>query len=204
MGGSWEDRLPLRRLEKFALGSAFAASAALSPGTVSGEAGRLLVTFLAIVAASILPTITLLVNSMTASGRSVQALNKLEAELQAAMDALFLFFGCIALGVGGLIALSIPTPPIALSIPYLATDVLPRFGQGVVGIAAAIILLRAGQIPAILRRSLGIRHEIAVDEARRKLAENAPEAGAMKRAFANHPDFGKVVNLEDLQGRDGR
>ena len=202
MGASRENKLPIRRLEKVGLAASFAAGAALTPGTISGDVRSLLITFLGLIAASILPTISLLVNSMTASGRSVKAINRLHVELEAAMDALFFLFGCVAVAVGALVTLAIPPPEVFAKIPYLSTDVLPRGGQAVVVCAVTMILIRAGQIPAILRGSLSVRHEIAVAEARRKLAENAPKPGAMKQAYANHPDFGKVVTLDEVQGRD--
>lgn len=175
---------------------------AISPDTITGDAGRMLVTFLGLVSASILPTISLLVNSMTSSGRSVLVLDELESELQSAMDALFLLFGCVAVVVGALVALTIPPPSLLTKIPYLTSEILPRMGQMIVVAFSAITLLRIGQIPAILRRSLSIRHKIAVDEARRKTLEKAPTSAATKASFANHPDFGKTVNLEDIAGRE--
>lgn len=178
------------------------AGLAISPGTITGDAGRMLVTFLGLVSASVLPTISLLVSSMTASGRSVLALDELAAELEAAMDAMFLLFGCVAVVVGALVALTIPPPSLLTKIPYLTSEILPRSGQMVVIAFSAITLLRVGQVPAILRRSLSIRHKIAVDEARRKTLEKAPTSAATKAYFKNHPDFGKTVNLEDVAGRE--
>lgn len=194
----WEDRLQLRRLEQIGLVAALAAGAALTPGAITSDAGKMLVTFLGLVSASILPTISLLVNSMTASGRSVFALNKLQAELQAAIDALFLLFGCVGIAVWALMSMAFAPPPILEKIPYLTTEVLPRMGQMFVVAPVALVLLRAGQIPGILRRSLAVRHEIAVDEAKKKLADKAPTGDAVRQTFANHPDFGKSVKLEDL------
>jgi hypothetical protein len=185
----------------FGLPAALAVGAALSPETVSGDAGGMLVTFLGLVSASILPTISLLVNSMTASGRSVQAVNRLEVELQAAMDALFLLFGCVAVAVGALVALTTEPPGLLIHVPYLTSEIFPRLGQCVVVTALVTILLRVGQIPGILRRSLSIRHEIAVDEAKRELAEKVPDGPAIRKAFSNNPDFGKTVNLEEIEGR---
>lgn len=178
-----------------------AAGGALPLGTLSGDAGRLLVTFLGLVSASILPTISLILGSMTASGRSVKALDELQAELTAAMDSLFLLFGLVGVSVIALLSLAIPTPPLLAHVPHLAT-ILERLGQAIVAGAAVLILMRAGQIPGILRRSMNIRHKIAVDEARRKTLESAPDPGAMKEAFPTHPDFGKTVDLEELQRRD--
>ena len=180
---------------------AFAAGGALPIGTLSGDPGRLLVIFLGLVSASILPTIAQILASMTASGRSVHALNELQLELTAAIDALFLLFGLVAVAVIALFALSIPTPAIVVDIPFIAA-VLHRFGQALVAAASILIVMRSGQIPGILRRSLNLRHKIAVDEARRKTNEAAPERGAMKASFPTHPEFGKAINLEDVKKRD--
>lgn len=178
--------------------------AALSPGTISGEAGRVLATFLGLFAASVLPTVSLLINSMTASGRSVYSINELEAELEAAMDALFLLFGCIGIAIAALVSLSIQPPDVLKQVPYLTSEVLPRIGQSLVVAAAGIVIWRAGQITGILRRSLKIRHEIAINEAKSKLETNAPTAGAMRQMFPTHPDFGKPVGQQDVHRPDSR
>jgi hypothetical protein len=180
------------------LAAAAVAGALLTPGTVSGDSGRMLVTFLGLVSASILPTISLLVNSMTASGRSVKAIDELEAELQASMDALFLLFGCVGAVVIGLVALATQPPTIFTRVPYLTSEVLPRFGQTIVVCASTFTVLRIGMIPGILRRSLAVRHRIAIDEARRKTLEKAPDAPSARALFPTHPDFGKTVNLSEI------
>jgi hypothetical protein len=172
---------------------------AITPDSITSDAGRMLVTFLGLVSASILPTISLLINSMTASGRSVLAIDELDAELRAAMDALFFLFGSVAVVVGALVALATPAPAIFSYIPLLSSQILPRVGQAVVVVFSAMTLLRIGQIPAILRRSLAVRHKIAVTEAKRKTLEKAPTPTDVKAAFPTHPEFGKVVNLEDLK-----
>lgn len=178
-----------------------AAGGALPLGMFSGDAGRLLVTFLGLVSASILPTISLILGSMTASGRSVKALDELQVELMAAMDALFFLFGLVGVSVIALLSLAIPTASLLAHVPYLAT-VLERSGQGIVVGTATLIVMRAGQIPGILRRSMNIRHKIAVEEARRKTLKKAPEPGTVKETFLTHPEFGKTVDLDELQRRD--
>jgi hypothetical protein len=202
VGRCGEDRLHLRRVEKLALPIGAVLGLVISPGTISGDAGRMLVIFLGLVSASVLPTISLLVNSMSASGRSVKAIDELNHELEAAMDALFLLFGCVGIVVFALVALATPPPTLLTRIPFVTTDVLPRAGQAVVVISSFLTLLRVGLIPGVLRRSLAIRHRIAIDEARRKTLENAPKTEEMRATFTTHPDFGKPVRLEDIQGGD--
>ncbi|WFR96528.1 hypothetical protein [Rhizobium tumorigenes] len=164
----------------------------------------MLVTILGLFAASILPTVSLLINSMSAAGRSVHAVNQLQKELQAAIDALFFIFGCVIVAVGALLSLLIEPAAFMTRVPYLTSEILPRAGQAIVCAATGLVIWRAGQIPAILRRSLKVRYEIAVSEARSKVDANVPAASQTKQAFATHPDFGKVVSLQELQGPEKR
>ena len=189
--------MSLRPLEIGAILAAAVAGGALNPGTISADAGRVLVTFLGLVAASILPTITLLINSMTPNGRSVYSINRLDEELRAAMDALFLLFGAVCIAVMALVALAIPSPAWFDFVPHLSSQVLPRSGQAVIGSVTALVLWRIGHIPGILRRTLKVRHEAALEEAKLKLAANAPDAGAIRKAFATHPDFGKPARKKE-------
>lgn len=168
----------------------------LEPATLGGDPSRILVIFLGLVSASVLPTVSLLIGNMTASSRSVLALNELNAELESAMDHLFFMFGTVALSVMALLALSIPPPALLKSIPILAAEILPRGGQITVVLGTTLLALRMGQIPAILRRSLSIRHRIAVEEAKRQTLENAPESDQIRASFATHSEFGKRVPLE--------
>lgn len=187
-------------MEKWTLALAIIAGASLSPGILTEDTRSLLVTFNGLVAASILPTISLLINTMAPDGRSVHAINNLERELRAAMDALFLLLGSTMMVVGALAALATPAPAIFDHVPYLASEILPRGGQSLAIAFSVLILVRAGQIPGILRRTLSYRHEIAVDKARRATLENAPTPAGTRESFKTHPDFGKKVTLEDLQG----
>lgn len=188
--------MQLRLTEKLLLPAALIGGVSLSPGAITSDAGRMLVIFLGLVSASILPTISLLIGSMSAAGRSVLAINDLDTEIRSAMDALLLLFACVGIAVAALVALAIP-PPTFLRPHWLTAELLPRLGQGAVVLFSAIILLRVGQLPAVLRRTLAVRHQIALDEARRKTLENAPAAGATQTSFAAHPEFGKSVKLEE-------
>ncbi|AYJ87337.1 hypothetical protein D3Y57_17125 [Sphingomonas paeninsulae] len=162
----------------------------------------MLVTFLGLVSASILPTISLLIGSMTASGRSVSAVDDLEREIGAAMDALLLIFGSVGIAVVALVMLATAPPPFLSKIPLLTVTILPRLGQAVVVAVIVLIALRTGQIPAVLRRTLEVRHKIAVAEARRATTDRAPVSLEVRTSFSNHPDFGKITNLEDNEGRE--
>lgn len=197
MGPGWKDRLHLRRLEWLICAAAFGGGAALDPGVIAGEAARLLVTFFGLVAAGILPTISLVIGGMTSSGRSVKALDELKSEMEVAMSALFVLFALVSIAVATLVALSLPQPSITHRIPFVG-EFYARFLQGFVVGISAVVVNRATHIPTILRRSLDVRYRIAVEEAKRKISENAPAPATIKEAFPTHPDFGKALRLSDL------
>lgn len=175
---------------------------AVSPGVITGDTGRMLVTFLGLVSASILPTISLLVNSMTASGRSVLAINELNDELQSGIEALLQIFMYVVIVVAALLSLSMAPPALLSKVPHLSSQFLPRLGQAVAIAFSAMTIMKSGTIPAILKRSLAVRHKIAAEEARRKTVEKAPPPSAAQASFPTHPDFGKATALEDVIRRD--
>lgn len=190
--------MQLRRVEFSILIVAAAMGGSLAPASLSGDPGRLLVTFLGIVAASILPTITLLINSMTASIRSIKAISELKDEIDAAMDALFLMFGCVSIAVMALISIAIDPPEFIQEFPLVAREVLPRLGQATFFVALGMVFLRIGQIPAILRKTLLARYKISVIEARKLIAQKAPSASEVQSMFKNNEQFGRAVEQEGL------
>jgi hypothetical protein len=203
MGRGWKNRLSVR-LTDIAVGLiGLAAGTAMSPGAVSGDAGRVLATFLGLLSAGLLPTVTLLINSMTAGGRSVQEIERLEEELRAATDILFLLFGCIALSIGALVSLAIQPPSFLTRIPHLTTEILPRIGQALVVGPAFFVIWKAGTIPAVMRKALEIKREIAIDEAKSKVNEKAPSRESLRQGYATQEDFGRVVSVEAKREKKG-
>ena len=61
----------------------------LPPSSFSGDPVRLFVTFVGLVSASILPTISLAISSMSGTGRSVQKILELHSDLTHTTQALF-------------------------------------------------------------------------------------------------------------------
>jgi hypothetical protein len=175
-----------------------AGAAALPQGSLVGEPGRLLITFLGLVAASILPTVSLILQSMTASGRSVLRITELQKELRSAVDTLFVLFALAAAAVLVLLALSMRTPEPLRVVSWLPA-VLERSGQAIVGFLTMTVLVRSGRIPGIIRRSLDIRGQIAIDEARRKTVEKAPKAGQVSERFQTRAGFGQTVSLSEVR-----
>lgn len=202
MGNRWEDRLRLRPLEWLTCSAAFLIGALLPPGVFGGEAGRLLTTFLGFVAASILPTISLIVGGMVVTGRSVQHLAALGAELTKTVDALFGVFGLIALSVLILMALAMPMP-FAEYVPDYFQLIPHRFGQGLVGFVGLLAIARSGTVPGAIRRSLTLRTKIAVDDARKRTYENADVVKAKARSgFKRKEGFGRTSSLADENKSD--
>ena len=197
MGSSRKDRLHVRRLEWVACSVGFVIAAALPPGSFGGEPGRLLTTFFGLVAASILPTISLIVGGMVTGSRSVKQLGELGDELERTVTALFSIFGLIALAAVVLMALAIPTP-FYDRLPPILQPLPAKIGQGLVGVIAVLVVAKSGAVPGAIRRSLALRTDMAVDDARRKTHENAEEAKA-NTAFRTKEGFGRVTQLTDLR-----
>lgn len=194
--------MSIRRLDYAGGFAGLLVGAAITPAALHGDPSRLLGTFLGLISASILPSISLILASMTTGGRSVHAIDRLRDELMAATDALLQLLGIVGVVFAAVFTLSIAPPNLAFRVPFLATEILPRFGQAVVLAGAAVIVLRASLVPAILRRCLHIRHEIAADEAKKKTVENIAKVGEAQQFFPRNPDFGRIVPLADVQDRD--
>lgn len=202
MGSGRKDRLHLRRIEWLACLIGFAVCAAMTPGSLVGEPSRLLTTFLGLVAASILPTISLIVGGMVTGGRSVKSLGELGAELEQTISVLFAIFGLIALAMLVLMTLAIPMPFGAL-VPNSLRPVPAIIGQGFVGFIGVLVVCKSGTVPGAIRRALSLRTDIALDEARRKTVERAGDAAA-KTGFQTKSGFGRITNLDDLKSKDDK
>jgi hypothetical protein len=176
--------------------------AALSPAVLHGDPSRLLGTFLGLVSASILPSISLILASMTTGGRSVQAIDRLRDELTHATDALLRLLALVGVVFAAVFTLSLSPPEVLFRLPVVPMQILPRLGQAIVVGGSVLIVLRASLVPAVLRRCLLIRHEIAADEARKKTVENVTKVGEAQKYFARDPSFGQTIPLAEFKERD--
>jgi hypothetical protein len=188
-------------------------------GSFDGESGRLLTTFLGFFTAGVLPTISILIGSISAGGRSVKALNGVYNETKEAISALLGLFVLAGSAVTVLFMISlawakVPVPlvdgtaanvlkifvpvvpsPAGLSVDL--SDIVMRIGQMFVCCLILEFIRRVLKLPAILDRALVGKHELALDEARRKLAENVPKEGDIKKRFGSSPEFGDVIRLDE-------
>lgn len=191
----------LRPLELFAAPICLVVGSLTPPGILGGDVGRIFVIFLGLVAASVLPTVSLLINSMSSNGRSVLSINNLKDEISIAVDALFLLFGCVVVIIGFLVAISIPFPfpSWVTKVTVFGVFVPYALGQTAILFLTSLIILRIGQIPAILRRSLLVRHEIAVTEAQRKIRESSISTTRAADIFPKREGFGRSIDIADVK-----
>lgn len=169
--------------------------------------------------AGVLPTISILIGTVTASGRSVKALNDVHDEIRMAIGALvglLKFAGATVLVMLLLSAVRGPVPVLlspglfadwagylssaAVSAQGTTIDVFEvatRIGQSAVLCLALAFTLKAATLPKALFDALRSKHLLALDEARRSLDEKAPRAPEVKKAFAGGTEFGTVVRLDE-------
>ena len=174
-----------------------ATGAAFVPEAFFDEDGvRVLVIFLGLLASSILPTISLTIGNMVSQGRTPFGITELHHELESAVRRLISTFGSIALAVG-------------YSIVFLMRDrlimvegelygicyevILSSVAQALLAALLVIVFFQIAHVPTILLRSLSIKREIAIEEARLRLDETAPKLVDIKASFPTSSEFGKRV-----------
>lgn len=201
MGRRRENRLSLRWLRLAALTAGSAAGALLPPALLTGDPSRLLVTFLGLVSASILPTVSLVIGSLSSTGRSVMKIEELARELAQAMRTLFSILGLVAGAVALLMAIAI-VPEIGFRIPSSPFEVPDAARRGLQSLAFLLTVAataKAAAIPRILARVLAIKKDIAIHEARRALADKSPSDADIRQMFAKKDGFGKTVPLDGIR-----
>lgn len=148
-------------------------------------------TILGFLTAGVLPTISLLVGSMSSSGRSVLGVSELHDELSDAIGslwqivwlvlgaALFLFFGSVS----------------AAHLSGSVAEVVGRATQGFVTSSSTTALILLRQVPAMLQRALHAKFSNAIDEARMRIDANAPDRDTVSAMFPTTKEFGRVVRM---------
>lgn len=219
MVASGNDRLRLQVKHTWILAAGALIGFALPSGAIGAEASRLLTTFMGFFTAGVLPTISILIGTVTSSGRSVKALNDVHGEIRTAIEALISLLKLAGTTVAMMFLLSIVHGPypvlvaaesIAAWLSYIPTAVVSaqgttidlaglvlRVGQGVVVCLALAFTLKATTLPKALYAALQSKHQLAIEEARRSLDEKAPKAPEIKRAFAGGVEFGTVVRMDE-------
>jgi len=200
MGRCRENRLSLRGPRVVALIAGSAAGAILPPALLIGDPSRMLVTFLGLVAASILPSVSLVIGSLSSSGRSVMKIDELAQELAQAVHTLFSILGLVAVVVVLLMMIAF-VPEVGWRLPYSPVEVpdaARRCLQSLALLFAVAATIEAMTIPRILARVLAIRKDIAILEARKSLAEKTPSDADIRQMFPKKDGFGKTVPLDSV------
>lgn len=171
----------------------FAVGFLLGRDVLSQDAVRVLLVGLGFVAASILPTVTLLVNGLTSTGRSVMAVNELHCELVGTVRRLF---DVLKLAVGSVLLL-LPFPYSELlrtfSIgPISVVDPIGKLFSALAVICVVLMVFALREIPAAIYRSLELRKSIAIDEARQRNADRIGQVDASV-VFHTQEGFGDKV-----------
>lgn len=166
----------------------------------------MLVIFVGLFAASILPTISLLMTNLRSEGRSVQGLIALRDETLQSVNVLLFLFGCAAIAVASVFIVTAGVPRLLFSVPVIG-DILrhrwgvilvPALGQGTTLFFVGLIVARAGLFPTAIRKTLGATADIAIEEARRRTIENAPAPGETAQSFKTREGFGRRHTLEEI------
>lgn len=195
------------RLRRVDIGLAIVAGgvgAVVPHGAIVSDAGRLLVIFTGLIAASVLPTISLMIANMSSTGRSTRSIAELRSEIDRIVSALLFVFGCACMVVMTLIGLTvdITAGPSVISQgtgpSYLAWGIRSVL-QAALFASLAVLVNRSLIIPKAIRRSLELKTEIAIAEATRRLNENAPGIGATAQHFKKKENFGRTIPLSDLR-----
>jgi hypothetical protein len=203
MGREWENRLSFRGLIRLALAVGLASGAAIPPAMFSGEPVRMLVTFMGLVSASILPTVSLAIGSMSGTGRSVQKINELYADLRSTAAALFRTLVCVAFVFAALVAFAMtPVVDVHISqwgVSFEILDAARRFIQIIIFGGVVLSICEAYRIPQTFLKVLNIKRDIAMYEARKEIRENAPGEAEIKQIFPKKEGFGRAVSLEQIE-----
>lgn len=144
---------------------------------------------------------------MSATGRSVKGINELHGEFVRLVGELFsvLLWTIVAIA-----ALAVATAhithafgsykPFGILFDFRSVpDVLRGAGQFALGYASAAALAQFALVPTSLLKALEIRHQIAVDEARRKISEKAPSADDMQKIFGTKQGFGDTKPISIIE-----
>ena len=194
--------MSFRGLRRLALAVGAACGAAIPPALFAGEPVRMLVTFVGLVSASILPTVSLAIGSMSGTGRSVQKINELYADLRGSSTALFRTLICVALVFAALVAFAMtPVVDVHISrwgVSFEIPDAARRFVQIIVFGGVVLAVCEAYRIPQTFLKVLNIKRDIAIYEARKEIRENAPGEAEIKQIFPKKEGFGRAVNLEQI------
>lgn len=199
MGAAGSNRLSFRRLTGVVPPLVGLLGLFLPVGTISGEPTRLLVTFLGIISASILPTTSLVVGAISSDGRSVFGLKSLFDELRQAVAYLLVILALAGLSVISLLLHALPiNGSVYISVSSMTlnlTEIFRQVAQATALYVCAVTAIYALGIYRILTRVLKIKYDIARHSAVERVGKQLPTNQVLKTNFKNPDGFGKRRDL---------
>lgn len=160
---------------------------------VTGPAKTLLPTFLGLIAASILPTIGLLIASIDSKSRSVKSVQNLIGEIKYLTKNLLYILLIVIMTIVMLVALNSPGPEIIMS--RLESDYWPvLLGQIFLFALIGLAIDRTIVVPKSIFRCINFRAATATGEAKERTSKNAPKPADVKAGFKKKNNFGVVRN----------
>lgn len=200
MGRTGENRLPFQLKTKYFPIKTFLIG--VTVGIVSpfqilhNDAIKMLAPFLAILAASIMPSITLLIGAITSESKSVKRVSELGVELSHVINELLMLFFLILASMFCLVFLFIPSPFLIKNF-IIYNCLVIALGQGVfIGFLSAA-LDKTAVIPKSLFKCMELKLNIAKDTSKSKTSDNANNAiNKISPHISNPPEgFGKRTDI---------
>lgn len=171
------------------------ALAAAPPDVLRGDPAKLLMPFLGLLMAGILPAISLTINSLKSGGFSVQRVGRLADELGGLLDYLQALF--LTALIAALCLVTAETLHWGKDFPYASYSA--RVFNFTLGICLGVL---ASALPK-LRRSftalLSIGREIALDEAANKIRDRAAKIPSIVDRFPTKEKFGELFEAETIK-----
>lgn len=177
----------------------------IEPAAVGVGGASMVITFFGLLAAGIVPAMSLLVGVQTSPTKSVVRLNNLKASLTDTLWRLGGVLATVILGSFAIIFSQMPFPSPA--VPAEVLDALPSHIHGLLNsplqrlfLAVACVCLflsldRLRIVFSTFKAVLNARFEIAVEEAGRTLTEKAESSVSIEAVFPQSPKFGRRVPL---------
>lgn len=185
---------------------------AIPPGSVDDSLAGVLVTFFGLVAAGVIPAMSLLVGNVMSPARSVASIISLKASLDVLLKQLGLMLVAVIAGGLFVIVLSFDLPRLPISIsdlnqaaPRLASfivDLPERFLQALTLVSLFHAVDRMRVVKHTFKIVLHAQFQLALEEARRRIEDRAPSTAAVAEAFPTPDRFGKRVVYMPVDPKD--
>lgn len=193
MGGKRSDRFGIIVRSLFFPLMGAAALAIAPPDLLRGDPARLLMPFLGLFMAGILPAISLTINSIKAGGFSIQRIHDLTNELRRLLNYLQLLF-VVAL-VAAVCLVMAETFDWGRGFYYASFS--SRAFNLILGGCMGILIASLPKIRGAFAVLLDINRDIAIDEATNKLKSRAKDMSSIVDRFPTKEKFGELFGASE-------